>query len=253
MKHIIITGASRGLGKALTIELAGKEVTLHLIGRDSKSLSEIQAIVSEKQGTVFTYVYDLAKAEGLESLYTSVFRNINRTNSSLLVLINNAGVIRPIGFVGTLVAAEISHELAINCGAVFLSVNSFLKMSKGINCERRIINISSGAALHPITGWGVYCASKAAINSFTVVVAEEQSNATNPAKIVSFDPGVMATDMQEEIRNAKFPDVARFIEYQKQGQLRAPQAVAKEICNRYIRYWRAKSVFERINGLEEVK
>ncbi|MDW5417337.1 SDR family NAD(P)-dependent oxidoreductase [Iodobacter sp. CM08] len=81
----------------------------------------------------------------------------------------------------------------------------------------------------------LYCASKAGLEHFIRALAAEQSLTTYPVTCINFDPGVMDTEMQAEIRSrstAEFPDVGRFIARKQQGLLRQPQQVAAALVQR---------------------
>jgi len=96
----------------------------------------------------------------------------------------------------------------------------------------RIINISSGAGRRPISGWSAYCASKAALDMATRVVALEAQSRRRPVEAVSLAPGVVDTDMQGEIRGmepAQFADVERFRAMKAEGALRTAEDVAADI------------------------
>ena len=94
-----------------------------------------------------------------------------------------------------------------------------------------IINISSGAALRAIEGWGTYCQSKAAIDMLTNVIDSEKNK---NIKVFSIYPGIVDTDMQFKIRNtteAKFPLQKKFVEYFQNNELVEPLVVAKKIVH----------------------
>ena len=93
-----------------------------------------------------------------------------------------------------------------------------LRQQKG-----RVINVSSGAAIHVIQGWGAYCAAKAALNHFTRVLAEEEPSITT----IAFRPGGVDTAMQDTIREEGAQGMpqevhARFLRHQKEGDLLPP-------------------------------
>jgi NAD(P)-dependent dehydrogenase (short-subunit alcohol dehydrogenase family) len=88
-----------------------------------------------------------------------------------------------------------------------------------------VINISSGAAVGAVSGWGAYCVSKAAINMFTEMIAAEEDDVA----AIALRPGVVDTEMQATIREAGgegMPDEvhARFVRYHRQGELLPPEA-----------------------------
>jgi len=116
---------------------------------------------------------------------------------------------------------------------------------KGISV--RIINISSGAAFNPLPGWSLYSLSKSAINTFLLSVAKEKEE----YKIVSIDPGVMDTKMQNYIRNVNinekcFDYIDQFRKYKEDNILLKTEYVANKIVNNYVNNWTAVEFYERI-------
>ena len=97
---------------------------------------------------------------------------------------------------------------------------------------RRVVNLSTGAAQNPIEGWSAYCSAKAGLEMYSRCMIAEQSKKTNPIKLVSFAPGVVNTEMQEDIRNtdaAQFPQLERFVGLKEKGELLEPEYVAAKI------------------------
>ena len=111
----------------------------------------------------------------------------------------------------------------------FMLTNYLLQ--KGTSSKIKIINISSGAAKRPIEGWGLYCATKGANEMFFDVLKSEVSTNVN-FSVYNIDPGVMNTEMQEEIRSksqTEFPNVTDFIQLSKENKLRNVNDVAYKI------------------------
>ncbi|OJH10632.1 hypothetical protein FPG87_02165 [Flavobacterium psychrophilum] len=108
----------------------------------------------------------------------------------------------------------------------------FLKETQNWNCSKKIINISSGAAVKPYYGWSLYCASKAAIDMMTKAVAVEQETIKNRTKIIAIYPGVVDTDMQFQIRKSSlenFIDIQRFIDLKESNSLINIETIGQEI------------------------
>ena len=92
--------------------------------------------------------------------------------------------------------------------------------------------ISSGAAHNVYPGWTSYGAGKAAMDQWVRTAGAEQARRGDRCRLLSVAPGVVATAMQEEIREMSeraFPEVRRFVELHETGELRDPRAVAGEI------------------------
>src|SRR5690606_27487845 len=116
----------------------------------------------------------------------------------------------------------------LNITSAMLLTAALLRTTQDWQADVRVVNISSGAGRSPTAGWGVYCASKAALDMYTRVARLEAPH----AKLVALAPGVIDTEMQANIRAGNtddFPDLARFNTMNETGVLRSPQAVADNI------------------------
>jgi benzil reductase ((S)-benzoin forming) len=158
------------------------------------------------------------------------------------VLVNNAGVISPVGMVDRVEAIDLERALAVNFTAPILLMRRFLIATATSAKLRRVINISSGAGRRPIFGWGAYCAAKAGIDMVSRVAALEAQTAHTGVQVVSLAPGVIDTPMQGVVRSAtpeEFVDVERFRQMKADGELRDPVEVAAEI----LRHERSGKLF----------
>jgi len=228
-KVYIVTGATRGLGRALAEAWTASDTLLVLVGR--KGLPEVVNAIKAEGGFATGINYDLTKPDGLEELMNNIFKLLSWEQLAAVALVNNAGVVEPVGFIGTLPDQEAIDHFHVNAMAPIILSNAFIKGSKNFKGRRVIVNISSGAGKRPIEGWGLYCASKAAVEMFTQCVLKEQST-EGGVDIFAIDPGVLDTKMQSEIRKkskSDFPGVERFIDLYKNGMLKEPKIVAAEI------------------------
>jgi benzil reductase ((S)-benzoin forming) len=123
----------------------------------------------------------------------------------------------------------------LNLTAAAVLSNKFLKQTQTLNCPKTIVNISSGAGRNPYDGWATYCSTKAGLDMFSMSVAKELNlNGNSATRIFSIAPGVIDTQMQEEIRNteeAKFSSVQRFKNLHEDNQLLSAEFVAKKIVH----------------------
>nr|MBA3900918.1 SDR family NAD(P)-dependent oxidoreductase [Bacteroidota bacterium] len=149
-----------------------------------------------------------------------------------ITLINNAGSLGKNTNIENVDAETINKTVALNTTAPIVLSALFIKNIKELKCSKKIINISSGAAKNPYSGWTMYCSTKAALDMMTRTIAKEQEELNNGLKIVSIYPGVVETAMQEKIRKTSasdFKNVGKFIELKEQNLLADPMDVACKI------------------------
>ncbi len=221
-KILIITGGSKGLGLGLAKEYHKNGYRIISISR-----SNIKKLYALEQ-----YQCDLSKTETIESVVTEIFSHLNKNNTKVLTLINNAGDLGTVNTLENITADAIDYTIKVNLIAPLILSSLFIKLSKGWQCKKKIINISSGAAINPYESWSLYCSSKAGIDMMTKVLSKEQKEIKNGVKIVSIYPGIVDTEMQEKARNTpkeNFKSVQRFIDFYEHGDLFTPDQVAEKI------------------------
>jgi benzil reductase ((S)-benzoin forming) len=175
---------------------------------------------------------DLAEPRAIDAAFDKVDARLEGRRYAKAVLVNNAGVISPVGRIDKVDAAELERNLAVNFTAPILVMRRFLLATASLAAVRRVINISSGAGRRPIHGWGAYCAAKAGIDMVSRVAALEAKAAQSGVEVVSLAPGVIDTPMQERVRSSSaedFADVERFRQMKAGGELRPPADVAADI------------------------
>ena len=222
MNVYVITGASKGIGFELAKQLS--EAGHFVIG--------VARTESELDGVKFIQA-DLSETEKLDSLMHEVLAEVPQ-NAITFTLINNAGMVEPIGSIGSVNSEEMSKAIAVNLTAPMMISNAFISKLKDFECSKRIVNISSGAGRNAYEGWGAYCATKAGLDHFSRVVAIEQVNAENPVEIVSIAPGIIDTGMQDTIRSSNeeaFPLLNKFIDYKEQGLLSSAAQTAEKLIS----------------------
>lgn len=224
MNYYIITGASKGIGKALAEEL---------LKDDNNRVIGVSRTCTIKHANYRHQPLDFSDIEAVEHNLQKVFTPLQ--NAEKLVLVNNAGVIGDIGYVGEGMPNErFEFVFDVNVIVPAMLMNTFLQVYQQLQCPKVIVNVSSGAAQHPIDGWASYCASKAAIEMLSLTVQQEQEMRGNPVKVFALSPGIVDTGMQEQIRHAdeqKFSSVERFRDYKERGDLASPEEVGRKIAN----------------------
>lgn len=229
MRLIIITGVSRGLGAALFTLLKNERLLCI-----SRQFTDTQRhIAKESDGRIILLRRDLrdvnhgpAFADSLMWRAFLVSFTAYLANATEIIFINNAGVIEPIGPIGTLNEGEIEDAIAINFMAPAILINKIICQGVPV----KILNISTGAAIRPIESWSMYCSTKSAARMFFDCLEKEKK-----AQVIHIDPGAMDTAMQTTIRESmEFPEQEKFITLKKEHRLRAPEDVAREIVEAYL-------------------
>lgn len=217
MEAYIITGASKGIGLALSEQLAEKGHQVYGIAR---------SFPEDWPGTK-SVEFDLLKTTDIPPLIEKIFGFISGEVESITI-INNAGTISPIGFAGSNQAEEVSNSIALNLTAPMVMSGAFISQAADLSAQKRIINISSGAGRNAYEGWSAYCAGKAGLDHFSLCIEKEYKD----IKTMSIAPGIIDTDMQGKIRESSemdFPMIENFKAYKEQGMLSTPEETAEQL------------------------
>jgi len=220
MELVILTGASRGLGRAMAEQLLAADRLLLTISRRPDASLQEQA--STQGAPLEQWPLDLAHGSGVAARLEAWLRKQDAARFGAATLINNAGLLGSVGPLQDGDAEATAAALRVGLEAPALLASAFLRATEGWGVPRKVLNISSGAGRRAIAGWAVYCAAKAGLDQLSRVMAEDEARRPNGAKVVSLAPGVIDTDMQSEVRAANaegFPDQPRFKEMKATGQL----------------------------------
>lgn len=225
-KVAIVTGASRGIGKAISKSLAEGGVNLALNGRSRQQLEIIAKELAESGIEVLPCTADLSNPETPKELVKKVIDHFGKVD----FLINNAGIAIPKPLSDTSVD-EWDLHMSINARAPFLLSREALPYLKKSDMAT-IINISSVVGYKGYANQGAYTASKHALMGLTKVLAQEVFPDNVRVHIIA--PGGVATEMATQTR----PDLDESI-------LAAPEDIADIIM--FILTHRSKAVIDEIN------
>jgi short-subunit dehydrogenase len=187
MKRILVTGASRGIGRAVAEKLAAPEVILLLHGRDTVALADTCKAVQPSCARVVKLIHDLATEKGVADLISQV------GNEPLNVLVNNAGiaVVKPFR---EITFEEWKQTLGVNVTAPFLLMQRFAgQMPPGSS----IVNILSIAAKTGFANWSAYCMSKFALEGFSQSVRDELRE--RKIRMLNIYPAATNTEIWDDV------------------------------------------------------
>lgn len=231
MKYFIITGASKGLGEGIAMALLDEGHHLLCISRTGSEALEKMAAARNCQAAFF--LYDLAELENISALCNEVFSRIDPAVAEGVYLINNAGIIEPVGRIESNTIGQVEQHIRINLLAPMALTAAYIAKFKDAAIQKRILNISSGAANFPYYGWSSYCTGKAGIDMFSKCISVEQEHESHPVEVMSVAPGIIDTDMQGIIRgktDKQFIHRMKFVEYKEKGMLVAPALAGKRLA-----------------------
>jgi NAD(P)-dependent dehydrogenase (short-subunit alcohol dehydrogenase family) len=220
----IVTGHSKGLGAAIAAELLGRGIPVLGLAR-----SHAPELAARFPNLLSEVALDLGDGAALAGWLAGPALGEYLAGSGTALLVNNAGVVSPIGPLHAQDPAAVLGAVTLNVGAP-LALAAALVRAGGAT-ERRIVHISSGAARNAYPGWSVYCATKAALDQHARAVALD---ADPMVRACSLAPGVIDTGMQAEIRAApsqRFPMRERFVQLKAGGALTAPEDCARALVD----------------------
>ncbi len=220
MDYYFITGSSRGIGRAL-VEKA-------LARPDARVMGFARS--TTLQHPRYTHVtIDLSDVSALTKRLNTFFPAVEAPDR--LVLINNAGTLGEVKYLGDLDDSLIISLFNLNVTAPTLLINAFIRQYRAVQAEKLIINVSSGAGKYPVDGWSGYCASKAALDMVSQVAAQESRLRGDGVRVFALAPGVVDTAMQDHIRTTEatqFSKLQKFIDYKAEDALDNPATTAEK-------------------------
>lgn len=192
-KSVIVTGASRGIGAAAAEALAAEGAAVMLLARSAQAISELAARLRRDGAQAAAMTCNVAEYSQAAAAVAHAHEAFGRIDA----LINNAGVIEPIGPLATADPEAWGNAVDVNLKGVFHGIRAVLP---GMRAQGSgvIVNLGSGAAHNPLEGWSQYCSAKAATHMLTRCVHLE--NRGRGVRVYSLSPGTVATDMQRVIR-----------------------------------------------------
>jgi NAD(P)-dependent dehydrogenase (short-subunit alcohol dehydrogenase family) len=189
----IVTGASRGIGAEAALALGAAGASVMLAARDATQIEANVQRIKSAGGNACSMACDVSDYAACQRLVQETAQRLGPPDA----LINNAGVIEPIGVVAATDPTVWARSIEINLIGAYYAIHAVLRgmLERG---HGDIINVSSGAALRPQEGWSAYCAGKAGLAMLTRSIDLEHR--ASGIRVFGFQPGTTDTDMQVLIR-----------------------------------------------------
>lgn len=224
----IITGASRGLGAALAVQLLQRGHGVLTISRSAPA----GASAAPGAERAWHWHADLADPAPVADRLRDWLTAQDSGAIASVTLINNAGVVSKLAPLADIDGADLSNALRVGLEAPLLLSAAFLDATRDWRVPRKLLLISSGLGRRAMAGSASYCAAKAGMDHLARAVALEEAERPNGARVVSLAPGVIDTDMQVQLRAADpalFPEHARFVGLKTGGHLDSAETAAQKV------------------------
>lgn len=195
----LITGASRGIGRAASLELAlthGHHVIL--LARSKAALESLDDEIKSKGGHATLVPLDLTDPSAIERLSAIIYERWGHLDG----LLGNAGVLGPLGPLQTLTPSGFNSTIEVNLTANWRLIRSFDPLLR-LSPTGRAAFITSGVVPRPRAFWGAYQASKAGLEGMIYAWADETK--VSDIRVNLFDPGAVRTDMRADAMPGEDP------------------------------------------------
>lgn len=218
-KVAIVTGSSRGIGKAVALAIATEGAKVIINGKsDSTDGSDLVKEIQNSGGIASFIRADVSQMTEVEEMVNQVLEEYGRID----ILVNNAGISRD-AFLVEMGQEDWWEVINVNLGGVFNCTKAVIRPMM-LQRSGKIINISSIAAEFGLRGQCNYASSKAAVNGFTRSVAVDL--ATFGIQVNAVAPGIIATKMTEKLRKSVGNRILPLIFLERFGE---PEEVAKVV------------------------
>ncbi len=221
-KLFIVTGSSRGLGRAIAEQLLQPgQVVLGISRQTPAAPSGLEQ-----------WACDLADPLPVAARLRAWLEACDGSRFASAALINNAAVLADPKPLRDADAAALSASVRVGLEAPLLLTAAFLRATREWRADKRVLHISSGLGRRAMAAQGPYCAVKAGLDHLARAQALEEALLENGAKVCSLAPGIIDTDMQVQLRGADpagFPDHDAFVQMKSGGRLDSPAAAAAKV------------------------
>jgi 3-oxoacyl-[acyl-carrier protein] reductase len=222
-KTALVTGASRGIGRAIAVALAARGARVMCVSTAAGGCDATAAECRELGADVLTFAVDVSSEAAVEELARTVLADGGRLD----ILVNNAGITRD-GLFMRMPLADLDAVLAVNLRGTFLTCRAFARsMAKARS--GRIVNIGSVVGLSGNAGQVNYAASKAAVVGFSKSLARELGGRGVTVNVVA--PGFIDTDMTAVLSDSVRGEAAKNIPLGRFGTAQDVAGAVAFLCS----------------------
>ena len=197
-----ITGAGRGIGAEAARALAHEGATVVITARKRADAEGVAADIVGGGGKAIALACDVSDVSSVDAAVAAAQSKAGPVS----ILVNNAGVIGPIGELHETDPHEWARNVHVNLSGAAAAAHAVLPGMLSAN-RGTIINVSSGAAHRPLPGWSAYCAAKAGLAMLTRALAADYAD--KGIRVFGLAPGLVDTEMQGAIRASGIGPVAK--------------------------------------------
>ena len=195
----LITGASRGIGRAVALAIAKAGAHVILVGRTQGALEDVDDEVREQGGTATLLQLDLRQGDKLDGLGPTIYQRWGKLD----ILVGNAGILGPLSPMGHITADAWTDVIETNLTANWRLIRTCDPLLRKSDAGRAIF-VTSGVGAHTEAYWGPYAVSKAGLDTLVKTYALEMERSTVRANLVS--PGAVRTAMRMKAFPGENPD-----------------------------------------------
>jgi NAD(P)-dependent dehydrogenase (short-subunit alcohol dehydrogenase family) len=185
----LVTGATRGIGRAVALAYAKEGAHLILVGRTSGALEEVDDEIRALGGNATLLTLDLKNHDKIDALGPTIYQRWQKLD----ILVGNGGILGPLSPLGHVTADAWDEVLSVNLTANWRLIRTLDPLLRRSDAGRAIF-VSSGAAVRRAAYWGPYSVSKAGLEALVATYAHEVEN--TPVRANLINPGPTRTNMR---------------------------------------------------------
>ncbi|HXE87117.1 MAG TPA: SDR family NAD(P)-dependent oxidoreductase [Hyphomicrobiaceae bacterium] len=198
----LITGATRGIGRAVALAYAREGAHVILAGRTVGALEEVDDEIREIGGAATLLTLDLKRQDKIDALGPTIYQRWQKLD----ILVGNAGILGPLSPLGHVPAETWDEVLQVNLTANWRLIRTLDPLLRASDAGRAIF-VSSGVAARPRAYWGPYAVSKAALEALVRTYADEVAN--TPVRVNLVNPGPTRTKLRAQAYPGEDPATLR--------------------------------------------